>query len=164
MTAAPDSLQQRYAAIERIYSERQWDDVAQRSEELLLDLPDDTNHPLRQRLQLLLGHTHLYGYRDTATAAGFYSWVRAATEEPILLDIASQGLQQCARGNAMPAMPWMEQLGRVDPVPDRMAPLDVTDCDALPAVVQELPTKPMKGLSPEERAELSKGLLRVVIR
>jgi len=39
MTTSPHSLQQRYEAIERVYSERQWDDVARLSEELLLELP-----------------------------------------------------------------------------------------------------------------------------
>ena len=96
MTTSPHSLQQRYEAIERVYSERQWDDVARLSEELLLELPNEPADPLRQRLQLLLGHTYLYGYQDRATATGFYSRVRAATQEPVLRDIADQGLEQCA--------------------------------------------------------------------
>jgi len=96
MTASPDSLQQRYEAIERVYSERHWDEVASLSEALLLEVPDDASDPLRQRLQLLLGHTHLYGFRDAATASGFYSRVQAVSGEAVLRDIADQGLQQCA--------------------------------------------------------------------
>ena len=124
MTASPNSLQQRYGGIERLYSERQWDVVSRLSEELLLELPDDTAQPLRQRLQLLLGHTYLYGYQDSSTAAGFYNRVRAATEEPLLRDIADQGLAQCARQiapTAAPvqtsgaAMPWLEQLSGIEP-------------------------------------------------
>lgn len=124
MTASPNSLQQRYGGIERLYSERQWDVVSRLSEELLLELPGDPAHPLRQRLQLLLGHTYLYGFQDSSTAAGFYSRVRAATEEPLLRDIADQGLAQCARQiapTAAPvpssgaAMPWLEQLGGIEP-------------------------------------------------
>ena len=124
MTASPNSLQQRYGGIERLYSERQWDVVSRLSEELLLELPDDPAHPLRQRLQLLLGHTYLYGYQDSSTAAGFYNRVRAATEEPLLRDIADQGLAQCARQiapTAAPvqtsgaAMPWLEQLSGIEP-------------------------------------------------
>ncbi len=210
-TAAPDSLQQRYEAIERVYSERQWDDVARRSEELLLDLPNEPGDPLRQRLQLLLGHTYLYGYKDGATAAGFYSRVQAATREPVLLDIAVQGLEQCASqttapptpepargvansGNAfpfgaqvvnsapadtddLPAMPWMEQLGGLHSAPalvveviDEPELIEVAQAhpstaqDLEVAVNEELPTKPTNKPSPEEIAELSKGLLRVVIR
>ena len=124
MTTSPHSLQQRYEAIERVYSERQWDDVARLSEELLLELPNEPADPLRQRLQLLLGHTYLYGYQDSSTAAGFYNRVRAATEEPLLRDIADQGLAQCARQiapTAAPvqtsgaAMPWLEQLSGIEP-------------------------------------------------
>lgn len=220
MTASPESLQQRYEAIERVYSERQWDDVARLSEALLLELPDDAGHPLRQRLQLLLGHTYLYGYEDAATATGFYNRVRAATSEAVLRDIADQGLEQCASqaaGNtptsgpapssaegsaaaggqafpfsstpvaagagatdAIPAMPWMTQRDEI-PVPEAEPELvvdvveepeliDVAQAD--PARAEELEVairsesthEPISSFSPEEIAELSKGLLRVVIR
>jgi hypothetical protein len=245
MAATPDPLQQRYEAIERVYSERRWDDVARRSEELLLELPNDPGHPLRQRLQLLLGHTYLYGYQDAATASGFYSRVQAASKEPVLLDIAALGLQQCASlesaspaaaaetpperteepaieptavaigqafpftaeavnpaapgsSDARPAMPWMEHLGGSDPAAttapspatapapapalvaevidepelievaqaDRAQAeeLEVTVSKELPDSIQELSSEPINRLSPEEIAELSKGLLRVVIR
>jgi hypothetical protein len=265
MTASPESLQQRYEAIERVYSERQWDDVARLSEALLLELPDDASHPLRQRLQLLLGHTYLYGYQDAATATGFYNRVRAATSEAVLRDIADQGLEQCANqtvtptaepttadaaatdiasagqafpfsaeavnptppgGDAMAAMPWMEQLGGIDPAAVKGAPISPADpapvqpsaveasaiepvavaepvsvaepmpqlvvevidepelievAQADPATAQDLevavtaespvviaerphPAEPINSFSPEEIADLSKGLLRVVIR
>ena len=224
MTTSPNPLQQRYEAIERVYSERQWDDVARLSEELLLELPNEPADPLRQRLQLLLGHTYLYGYQDRATATGFYSRVRAATQEPVLRDIADQGLEQCANqpappatslevgssqtpiaastgGQAFPfgntpvavgtaiasagsAMPWLEQLGGIEAVPnlvvevvDEPELIEVAQADA--ATAQELEVavsnesltgtearfaEPVGGPSPEELAELSKGLLRVVIR
>ena len=199
MTTSPNPHQQRYEAIERVYSERQWDDVARLSEELLLELPNEPADPLRQRLQLLLGHTYLYGYQDRATATGFYSRVRAATQEPVLRDIADQGLEQCASQPAQlevapeqasnapstgSAMPWMEQLGGIQAVPnlvvevvDEPELIEVAQADA--ATAQELEvavskesltgtedrfTEPVGGPSPEELAELSKGLLRVVIR
>jgi len=190
MAAIPDPLQQRYEAIERVYSERRWDDVARRSEELLLELPNDPGHPQRQRLQLLLGHTYLYGYQDAATAAGFYSRVQAATKEPVLLDIAALGLEQCASQTAAvnpaptgtvtrPAMPWLEQLGGSDPAAAAPATapvvlaadvieepelIEVAQADPAQAEELELPSEPINRLSPEEMAELSKGLLRVVIR
>ena len=213
MTTSPHSLQQRYEAIERVYSKRQWDDVARLSEELLLELPNEPADPLRQRLQLLLGHTYLYGYEDRATATGFYSRVQAATQEPLLRDVADQGLEQCASqaapqattlevgsGQAFPfgnapvavetaiasagsAMPWMEQLGGIEaaevqvPVPnlvvevvDEPELIEVAQADAATAqelevaVSKESLAEPVGGPSPEELAELSKGLLRVVIR
>jgi len=232
MTTSPNSLQQRYEAIERVYSERQWNDVARLSEELLLELPDEPADPLRQRLQLILGHTYLYGYQDRAAATGFYSRVRATTQEPVLRDIADQGLEQCANeaaqlevapvqasnapstggqdfpfGNepvaegtvitsASSAMPWMEQLGGIEPaevqvpmpaqvpvpnlvveVVDEPELIEVAQADAASAEElwvdlseesmagpEERLAEPVGGPSPEEFAELSKGLLRVVIR
>ena len=200
MTTSPHSLQQRYEAIERVYSKRQWDDVARLSEELLLELPNEPADPLRQRLQLLLGHTYLYGYQDRATATGFYSRVRAATQEPLLRDIADQGLAQCASQAAPPAktlevksgqtpvepinnsaMPWLEQLGGIEAaevqvpnlvveVVDEPELIEVAQADAATAqelevaVSKESLTEPVGAPSPEELAELSKGLLRVVIR
>ena len=200
MTTSPHSLQQRYEAIERVYSKRQWDDVARLSEELLLELPNEPADPLRQRLQLLLGHTYLYGYQDRATSNGFYSRVRAATQEPLLRDIADQGLAQCASQAAPPAktlevksgqtpvepinnsaMPWLEQLGSivaaevqvpnlVVEVVDEPELIEVAQADAATAqelevaVSKESLTEPVGAPSPEELAELSKGLLRVVIR
>jgi hypothetical protein len=42
--------------------------------------------------------------------------------------------------------------------------LEVTVSKELPDSIQELSSEPINRLSPEEIAELSKGLLRVVIR
>ena len=215
MTASPESLQQRYEAIEGFYNERQWDDVASLSEALLVELPDDPSHPLRQRLQLLLGHTYCYGYQDAQTATGFYSRVLAASEETMLREIAEQGLKQCinladiavAPAEVIPdqspaataatsataatavsagtaATPWMEQLGEVGlgevPQPElgrsevgltevevieepeliELAQANPRTAEPVDLAILPLAAKP----SPEEIAELSKGLLRVVIR
>ena len=210
MTASPESLQQRYEAIEGFYNERQWDDVASLSEALLVELPDDPSHPLRQRLQLLLGHTYCYGYQDAQTATGFYSRVLAASEETMLREIAEQGLKQCinladiavAPAEVIPdqspaataatsataatavsagtaATPWMEQLGEVgltelgrsevgltevevieEPELIELAQANARTAEPVDLAILPLAAKP----SPEEIAELSKGLLRVVIR
>ncbi|MDA0718053.1 MAG: hypothetical protein O2839_07560 [Cyanobacteria bacterium] len=172
MTTSPNPLQKRYEAIERVYSERQWDVVILLSEELLLELPGGKANLLRQRLQLLIGHTYLYGYQDSNTATGFYSRVRFATQEPLLRDIAEQGLEQCARQLAQPeAAPELA-------FPSDILPLEVVDEPELielaqtnAASTEELVVSLSKGslakpagvLSPEELAELSKGLLRVVV-
>jgi hypothetical protein len=192
MTASLNLLEQRCGGIERLYSERQWDIVIRLSEELLLDLPGEPANPIRQRLQLLLGHTYLYGYQDSTTAAGFYSRVRAATEDPMLRDIANQGLELCTRQaasaakplkSADAAMPWLDQLGGVEPmevlvqapVPNLLVEVIQADepCDedlmvnlskeSLAGVEKRFAT-PVTEPSPEELIELSKGLLRVVIR
>lgn len=216
MTASPESLQQRYEAIEGFYNGRQWDDVASLSEALLVELPDDPSHPLRQRLQLLLGHTYCYGYQDAQTATGFYSRVLAASEETMLREIAEQGLKQCinladiavAPAEVTPdqspaataatsatavtattaATPWMEQLGEVGlgevPHPELgltelgLTELGLTEVEVIeePELIElaqanprtaepvDLAILPLAAKpSPEEIAELSKGLLRVVI-
>ena len=215
MTASPESLQQRYEAIEGFYNGRQWDDVASLSEALLVELPDDPSHPLRQRLQLLLGHTYCYGYQDAQTATGFYSRVLAASEETMLREIAEQGLKQCinladiavAPAEVIPdqspaatavtsataatavtagtaATPWMEQLGELGlgevPQPELgLTELGLTEVEVIeePELIElaqanartaepvDLAILPLAAKpSPEEIAELSKGLLRVVIR
>jgi len=199
VTASPESLQQRYEAIEGFYNGRQWDDVASLSEALLVELPDDPSHPLRQRLQLLLGHTYCYGYQDAQTATGFYSRVLAASEETMLREIAEQGLKQCinladiavAPAEVIPdqspaataATPWMEQLGEVGlgevPQPELgLAEVGLTEVEVIeePELIElaqanprtaepvDLAILPLAAKpSPEEIAELSKGLLRVVI-
>ena len=214
MTASPESLQQRYEAIEGFYNERQWDDVASLSEALLVELPDDPSHPLRQRLQLLLGHTYCYGYQDAQTATGFYSRVLAASEETMLREIAEQGLKQCinladiavAPAEVIPdqspaataatsataatavsagtaATPWMEQLGEVGlgevPQPEvGLTELGLTEVEVIeePELIELAQANPRTAEpvdlaifplaakpSPEEIAELSRGLLRVVI-
>ena len=194
MTASPESLQQRYEAIEGFYNGRQWDDVASLSEALLVELPDDPSHPLRQRLQLLLGHTYCYGYQDAQTATGFYSRVLAASEETMLREIAEQGLKQCinladiavAPAEVTPdqspaakaATPWMEQLGEVGLTELWRSELGLTEVEVIeePELIElaqanprtaepvDLAILPLAAKpSPEEIAELSKGLLRVVI-
>lgn len=194
MTASPESLQQRYEAIEGFYNGRQWDDVASLSEALLVELPDDPSHPLRQRLQLLLGHTYCYGYQDAQTATGFYSRVLAASEETMLREIAEQGLKQCinladiavAPAEVIPnqspaataATPWMEQLGEVGLTELGRSELGLTEVEVIeePELIElaqanprtaepvDLAILPLAAKpSPEEIAELSKGLLRVVI-
>ena len=194
MTASPESLQQRYEAIEGFYKGRQWDDVASLSEALLVELPDDPSHPLRQRLQLLLGHTYCYGYQDAQTATGFYSRVLAASEETMLREIAEQGLKQCinladiavAPAEVIPdqspaakaATPWMEQLGEVGLTELGRSELGLTEVEVIeePELIElaqanprtaepvDLAILPLAAKpSPEEIAELSKGLLRVVI-
>jgi hypothetical protein len=90
---------QRYAVIEQAYSKEQWATVLQDGEELLQQLQSSDNTQvvgLQMRLQLLLGHTHLYGYTDKTAAAGYYGAVAAQTSEAALTRIAEQGLKQCA--------------------------------------------------------------------
>lgn len=97
-TSANDAAQ-RYAVIEQAYSREKWGTVVGDGGELLQELQQSDNPQLtglKLRLQLLLGHTQLYGYGDKATAAGYYGTVAEQNSEAALTRIAEQGLKQCA--------------------------------------------------------------------
>ena len=97
-TSANDAAQ-RYAVIEQAYSREKWATVLADGEELLQELGPSDNPQLtglKLRLQLLLGHTQLYGYGDKAAAAGYYGTVAEQSSEAALTRIAEQGLKQCA--------------------------------------------------------------------
>lgn len=192
MSPTPESLQERYAAIEGSYAQQNWPAVEADCEALLAELPDDPDHPLRQRLHLLLGHTQLYGNADPAAAARHYSTVLAINPEPVLRDIAEQGLQLCsqaaepepraqapsepapepaAAAEAAPsapggdAMPWLQELKVKAATPTRAAP--IVEAETAAAEVKppaSAPEEPpLEPFSPEELEELARGLLKVVI-
>ncbi len=92
----PEQQQEQYAAIELLYSEGQWSEVLQASETLLAALPPVEGNPLRPRLQLVIGHTLLYGLADLHGAEQHYRTVLLETEEPVLREIAEQGLSRCS--------------------------------------------------------------------
>lgn len=97
-TSANDAAQ-RYAVIEQAYSREKWATVLGDGEELLQQLRQSDNPQLTGltlRLQLLLGHTQLYGYGNKAAATGYYGTVAQQSSEAPLTRIAEQGLKQCA--------------------------------------------------------------------
>jgi len=88
----------RYAAIERMYSLGQWQQVLDASDTLLAALPGDDDPSLRQRLLLLQGHTRLHGLGQVDAATALYQQVLDSRPEPVLLAVAQQEL---ARAQAM---------------------------------------------------------------
>ena len=96
----PEQQQEQYAAIELLYSEGKWNEVLQTSEALLAALPPAQGHPLRSRLDLVIGHTLLYGLADLDAAEQRYRTVLLETEEPVLREIAEQGLLRCGEQRA----------------------------------------------------------------
>lgn len=97
---------ERYAAIEAAYCEDRWGDVLTQGRKLLEDLgpeEDALATALRQRLHLLMAHTHLHGLGDRDTAEDLYRQVlNTANAEPALRRSAEEGLQQCARPTIRP--------------------------------------------------------------
>jgi hypothetical protein len=90
----PEDNVREYAAIEKAYVDDRWADVLRRGEELLNSLEDD-DRELRQRVELLMAHTHLYGYGDRDSAEDLYRSVLESKAAPALRQIADQGLQHC---------------------------------------------------------------------
>ena len=94
-----NEVAQRYAVIEQAYSKEKWATVLHDGEDLLQHLRPSDNPQLmglQMRLQLLLGHTQLYGYTDKSAASGYYGAVAAQSSETALTRIAEQGLKLCA--------------------------------------------------------------------
>jgi len=90
-----DGQQERYATIERQYSQGQWQEVLSSSTALLAELPEQPGDPLRTRVILLQGHTLLYGLGQIAEAAAIYRQVLDSQPEPVLQSISQQELERC---------------------------------------------------------------------
>ena len=168
---------EQYAALERLYCERRWAEVEASAAVLLAEV--DGN--LHSRVLLLLGHTRLYGYKDSGVAAEHYRQVLAAQPEALLLGIAQEGLNQCLAAeepspaqepSPSDAMPWLEQITAPEVASPEVAAQEPQP--SFPGFAQPVETfeslensespEPPTPLSPKESAELAKGLLGVVIR
>ena len=177
-----------YAALERLYSNRRWAELEASAEVLIAEMDGavagqgDGDGDLRARVQLLLGHTRLYGFNDACVAAEHYRQVLAAQPQALLLGIAQEGLNQCLateQPSASDAMPWLEQTALTEVAAQELQPsfpgfaspvetfesLESSESpteivESTDQIIQETQTQ----LSPKESAELAKGLLSVVIR
>lgn len=136
---------QRYAVIEQAYAKENWAVVLQEGEGLLLQLRQSDNPQLvglQMRLQLLLGHTQLYGCTDKSAAAGYYKAVAAQSSEAALTRIAAQGLNQCGieEPRAEPAPTEAPTSG----VPGPAAPwLTAATTLSVPAPIEAVETQPL---------------------
>ena len=145
---------QRYAVIEQAYSKEDWAMVLRDGGELLQQI-QQTGNPqflgLRMRLQLLLGHTHLYGFADKTAAAEFYTAVASHSREASLAKIAQQGLKQCSVSAPPSAEPEPDTQTRPSPDPeparDKAAAARATATPATATTTSPLTTGP-KAASP----------------
>ena len=176
--ADTDQANDQYAALERLYSNRRWAELEASAEVLLTEMDGD----LRARVQLLLGHTRLYGFNDACVAAEHYRQVLAAQPQALLLGIAQEGLNQCLateQPSASDAMPWLEQTALTEVAAQELQPsfpgfaspvetFESLESSESPTEIVEstdlLTQETQTQLSPKESAELAKGLLSVVIR
>jgi hypothetical protein len=90
------------AGIERLYSRGAWSEALQAGAALQAQLRLGATNPLRLRLELLIGHTLLYGLGERSAAERHYQEVQTHSGDPVLLAIAAQGLQRCGDLGADP--------------------------------------------------------------
>jgi hypothetical protein len=93
---------ERYGAIEQAYCADQWGEVIDQGQSLLEEIPRSSApgpEGLKERVQLLMAHAHLYGFNERAAAEDLYSDVLHSKAELALRQIAEQGLQQCSLPN-----------------------------------------------------------------
>ena len=133
-----NALEQAYSAIERSYAEGRFPEALGQAMELQPQLEVGRADLLDQRLQLLIGHIHLYGLAQPQQAATAYQAVLAQCHKPAYRQLAEQGLALCAEqgdsaarsseaqqekqdqavaapvartpGPELPATPWLAQL------------------------------------------------------
>lgn len=179
---------ERYGAIEQAYRDQVWPTVLQEGRKLLDDLAggsDRISKGLRQRLLLLLGHTHLHGLGDRAAARDFYGTVLTEDAEDSLRLIAQEGLQQCesplepegpepplapmeVAPEQAPAMPWLEASGVGPLIPEVVEEPELIELhQADPTRAEEVEVKVRsteESVGDREDQDLRRGLLRVVLR
>jgi len=116
--AADADLIQRYQTIEQAYCESRWREVLREGEKLLdavARAEGGETEGLAERLQLLLGHTHLYGFADRDAAEDHYSAVLRSRADASLRQIASEGLARCNQPRGSGADPAAEALSEPEP-------------------------------------------------
>jgi hypothetical protein len=119
----PSPEEQAYSAVERAYGQGDFAGALDQAEALQPQLQPNRSDLLDQRLQLLIGHIHLYGLGQPRQAAASYQAVLSSCPETTYRQLAEQNLQLCAQqpGPAesepnsqptsdLPATPWLAQL------------------------------------------------------
>jgi hypothetical protein len=189
-----NGFDQAYKSVELAYSQSRFEEALQDGEQLLAQSTLDPGDPHILRLKLLLGHIHFYGLRHPAEASGLYREVLASTSgESTYTELAAEGLVLCEQSTKEaelgPAMPWVTDLEPLAPPALRLLEgaqdTDTDDGGAEPAWAtraEAAQVEPVRvevlaeagmasaedtgqpRFSPEEEAELAKGLLRVVLR
>ena len=93
----PSPEEQAYSAVERAYGQGDFAGALQQAEALQPQLQPNRSDLLDQRLQLLIGHIHLYGLGQPRLAEAAYQAVLRSCPEPTYRQLAEQSLQLCAQ-------------------------------------------------------------------
>jgi hypothetical protein len=157
---------QAHKSVELAYSQGRFAEALQEGQDLLNATPLEAGDPHSLRLKLLLGHIHFYGLRQPDAAGELYRQVQAtATLGSTYSDLATEGLALCQQSQPRASQPDLS----LAPAPPDRADLDSADLEEVRVeVLAEPSVSPNKHagrrrFSPEEEAELAKGLLRVVL-
>ena len=126
------NLQDAYIAVEHAYSRQKFPEALRLAQELVPRIPSGSADQLDLRLQLLMGHTYLYGLVQPQQALACYQQVLTQSSDPTYRELAKQGLSLCQQAGASQAasddeaptsspskaaVPWLEDLnllGRLD--------------------------------------------------
>jgi hypothetical protein len=137
------SLEEAYVAVERAYGQGDFVGALQRAQALQPQVEPGRPDLLDQRLQLLIGHIHLYGLNQPAQAAAAYSAVLAGCAEPSYRELAGQGLEISQQHMPAVAEPQAVEPAPVEPVATQAASASATAPAAATATAgQPLPATP----------------------
>lgn len=138
-----DPLEAAYIAVERAYGEGRFAAALEQALALQPQLQAEHSDQLALRLQLLIGHIHVYGLQQPSQAAAAYGLVLQRSSDATYQALARQGLERCRQQNEVDATPPEAQSASA---PDTSAP----EPDGS---VAELPATPwLSQLSQPERA------------
>ena len=147
-----------FADVERIHSRGDWSESLDAGQALLANLQVGATNSLRLRLELLIGHTLLYGLGKQAEAEQHYRVVQQSSGDPVLLAIASQGLQLCSGFAAdSPVEPLQLAAHQASGFPPQDGSAEAAASD-LPAIFPPLPSALAAALEPAGPSHLSSGL------
>jgi hypothetical protein len=147
-----------FADVERIHSRGDWSEALDAGQALLANLQVGATNSLRLRLELLIGHTLLYGLGKQAEAEQHYRVVQQTSGDPVLLAIASQGLQLCSGFAAdSPVEPLQLAAHQASGFPPQDGSADAAASD-LPAIFPPLSSALAAALEPAGPSPLSSGL------
>ena len=122
------NLQDAYIAVEHAYSMQQFPEALRLAQDLVPRIPSGSEDQLDLRLQLLIGHTYLYGLGQPLKALPCYQQVLKQSYDPTYRELAEQGVTLCQQAGASSslaanpdemstssstgaAVPWLEDLG-----------------------------------------------------
>ncbi|NQV09833.1 MAG: hypothetical protein HQ527_01495 [Cyanobacteria bacterium] len=146
-----DSFDQAYGAVELAYSEGRFQDAFRQADALLQQQGPGGSDPRTQRLQLILGHIHLYGLQQPELAIPHYQTVLESGNSATYRELAEQGLALCQEALVEKA------------VEKAAAPVTLASSPAADLKIDAVSVEELRPVVTVEESELAKGLLRVVL-